>query len=105
MVYLLHFDRPLRHARHYLGEATTESVRELAFDGFLPENRGPLLNAAIAAGIRFIVARVWPGDAAVRRRIRALGPPARLCPICRCGKPDKEAPSVLTVQTGAVGGL
>ncbi len=80
-VYLIHLQRPYRHARHYLGW-TMDVERRLA------EHRGgggsPLLRAAAAAGISFEVARTWPGDRHLERRLhRYKNTPARLCPICR----------------------
>jgi predicted GIY-YIG superfamily endonuclease len=80
-VYLLHFERPYQHARHYLGWSADLEAR-------LAEHRAargsPLIRAAAASGIGFLVARTWPGDRRAERRLhRVKNSPARLCPICR----------------------
>ena len=79
-VYLLHFDRPFKHARHYLGW-----TRDL--DSRLADHRAGsgarLLAVLKAAGIGFQLARTW--TPATRRRERQLknqGGASRLCPIC-----------------------
>jgi hypothetical protein len=57
-VYLLHLERPFRHARHYLGSA-------LHLDARLAEHaRGGgsrLLAHVVAAGIGWQLARTWRG--------------------------------------------
>lgn len=60
-VYLLHFDRPYRHARHYVGWTSN-------LDGRLAEHtagHGARLLAVVhAAGIGWHLARTWPGSRA-----------------------------------------
>jgi predicted GIY-YIG superfamily endonuclease len=80
-VYLLHFDRPYKHARHYLGWADDLDAR-------LARHRrghGARLVAVItAAGIGWQLARTWPGDGRVLERLLKNQHNApRLCPICR----------------------
>lgn len=82
MVYLLHFDAPYRHARHYIGWTDSLETR-------LAHHRagtGARLTAAVSrAGIEMIVARVWPdGDRKFERRLhKQKNSGARLCPICK----------------------
>jgi hypothetical protein len=80
IVYLLHFDRSYRHARHYIG--FTQSLEQR-----LAEHRAgrgsPLIAAAIADGIDFQLAAIWQGDRHAERRLhRQKNARARLCPIC-----------------------
>ena len=80
IVYLLHFDRSYRHARHYIG--FTQNLEQR-----LAEHRAgrgsPLIAAAIADGIDFQLAAVWEGDRHDERRLhRQKNARARLCPIC-----------------------
>jgi predicted GIY-YIG superfamily endonuclease len=79
-VYLLHFDRPYQHARHYLGWTTDLNTR-LAEHG---SGRGArLLQVVTEAGIGWQLARTWTG--VTRRRERQLkrqGGSARRCPAC-----------------------
>lgn len=71
-VYLLHFARPVRHARHFLGLAGARVPKLVR----VAATRGPI-----------VLARVWacatPEDA--RRQsetLRGLGGRGRVCPIC-----------------------
>lgn len=86
MVYLIHFDRPLAHARHYLGfvdHALGHTVEaRLAYHR---RGRGSkLLRAVVAAGIDFQVARVWPeGDRTLERQLKKRKKAAQLCPLCK----------------------
>lgn len=80
IVYLLHFDRSYRHARHYIG--FTQNL-----DKRLAEHRAgrgsPLIAAAIADGIDFQLAAIWEGDRHSERRLhRQKNSRARLCPVC-----------------------
>lgn len=80
MVYLLHFDKPYRHARHYLGYARL-------FERRLAEHmagRGARLMAAVsAAGIGVTLVRKWPdGDRTFERELHNLKRNALLCPVC-----------------------
>lgn len=77
-VYLIHFDQPYRHARHYIGW-TTDLERRLAQH---EAGEGARLMEVIAsAGIGWICVRIWPGP---RRLERAKKTHARrYCPLCR----------------------
>ncbi len=78
-VYLLHFDRPYRHARHYCGWTSNLTAR-------LAEHavgRGARLLAVITdAGIGWTLARTWPGTRARERQIKRQGGLSRCCPAC-----------------------
>lgn len=79
-VYLLHFQRPYRHARHYLG-ITTDLNARLADHA---AGRGARLMEVIsAAGIGFTLARTWQGTRALERQLKNRHNSGRLCPICR----------------------
>jgi predicted GIY-YIG superfamily endonuclease len=79
IVYLLHFDRPYRHARHYTGW-TTDLPARLADHA---AGRGArLLEVAIDAQIGWRLARTWPGDRARERQLKHQGGAARRCPLC-----------------------
>jgi len=93
IVYLLHFDRPFGHARHYLGWAKSLDAR-LAGHG---KARGSaLMRAVAAAGIGWQLARTWPGDRHRERQLKNQGGRARLCPICQAetsGQPSLFTPT------------
>jgi predicted GIY-YIG superfamily endonuclease len=87
-VYLLHFNRPYHHARHYVGFTTNIERRVKRHQ----DGRGsPLIEAAISAGIEFTVARLWNNvTGRFERRIHEME--ARLlCPMCV--GPEKMRPA------------
>jgi predicted GIY-YIG superfamily endonuclease len=79
VVYLLHFDRPYRHAAHYTG--WTQRLPERLADH--AAGRGARLLAVItAAGIGWQLARTWPGPRSRERALKNQGGAARRCPLC-----------------------
>ena len=80
-IYLLHFDRPYRHAAHYLGYSPNipARLREHA------AGTGARLTQVVKdAGIGWQLARTWPG--ATRRderRLKRRGSGRRQCPMCK----------------------
>jgi len=87
--YLLHFDRPYKHARHYLGFSKTLETMKRRIDTHTNATAGDgqnhrLLVKVREEGIGFTVSRIW--EEATRqdeRRWKRNGGGARLCPICR----------------------
>jgi predicted GIY-YIG superfamily endonuclease len=79
-IYLLHFNRPYRHARHYLGFSRDLHAR-------LAEHASGqgawLLEVVWAAGIRWELARTWCGGRKCERRLKSWKCSPRLCPLCR----------------------
>lgn len=78
-VYLLHFTQPFGHARHYMGWAGNLPGRLAHHAAGSGAN---LLRHVSAAGITWELARTWPGDRRLERRMKARGH-SRACPICR----------------------
>lgn len=79
VIYLLHFDRPYRHASHYTGW-TRNLDHRLAKHA---AGRGARLLAVIAdAGIGFTLARTWPGPRSRERALKNQGGASRRCPLC-----------------------
>jgi predicted GIY-YIG superfamily endonuclease len=78
-VYLLHFDRPYGHARHYSGWASN-------LDRRLNEHaagRGARLMTVIKqAGIGWQLARTWTGTRDLERALKRQGGASRRCPLC-----------------------
>ena len=78
--YLLHFDEPFRHARHYTGWTRDLPAR-------LEEHRhgqgARLMQAIRAAGIGFTLARIWEGTTRDREdSLKHRGGARRFCPKC-----------------------
>lgn len=88
MIYLLHFNRRLQHAGHYLGFADNLESLKQRLKRHRNGNGSKLVAAVNRAGISWILARVWRGDRASRteeRRMKNMGGLSRLCPICNPG--------------------
>jgi hypothetical protein len=86
MIYLLHFDRPLHHARHYLGYAADidkRVARHWAGHG------SRLVRAVMQAGIGVKVVCRWDGDRHLERKLHNRKNSSRLCPICREARRQK----------------
>lgn len=80
-VYLLHFDAPYAHARHYLGWTAEEDVTARLAEH--AAGRGARLLAVVAsAGIGWRLARTWPGSRARERQLKHQGGLSRCCPLC-----------------------
>lgn len=78
-VYLIHFDEPYKHARHYLGWARDLAARMKEHRN----GRGARLMEVIKdAGITWRVARTWPGTRDLERAIKERHNTPRLCPEC-----------------------
>jgi predicted GIY-YIG superfamily endonuclease len=78
-VYLIHFDRPYNHARHYTGWTRDLPARLAQHQA----GRGARLMEVITdAGISWHVARTWPGDRTRERAIKDRHQAPKLCPDC-----------------------
>ena len=78
-IYLLHFDRPYRHARHYLGWTSDLEARLAEHEA----GRGARLLAVIRqAGIGWQLARTWEGSRSRERQLKQQGGASRRCPFC-----------------------
>jgi len=85
-VYLLHFEPPYRHARHYIGYTADSDVvgRVRCHVNGKRGRRSPLVAAAVRAGCEVSLARVWEdGDRELEKRLKSWKRAARHCPQCR----------------------
>ena len=78
-VYLLHFDRPYKHAGHYTGW-TMRLVDRL--DAHESGHGARLTEVVRDAGIGWQLARTWPGDRHRERALKRQGGASRRCPLC-----------------------
>jgi predicted GIY-YIG superfamily endonuclease len=79
-VYLLHFDQPFGHARHYLGWSENLPARLVAHECGAGAR---LTEVAYEAGVRWVLSRTWPGvTRTVERSLKRQGGAARRCPAC-----------------------
>ena len=80
-VYLLHLDRPLAHARHYIGWAKDVNGR---IEHHRKGSGARFTQVLREKGIGFTVARIWQdGDKTFERRLKNYKKPSRFCPCCR----------------------
>lgn len=81
MIYLLHFDPPYQHARHYLG--FTDRDVDARLEEHLTGRGSPLVRAAVLAGAEVTVTRTWEGGTRDQeRRLKRRKNTPRLCPTC-----------------------
>lgn len=90
-VYLLHFSRPVRHARHYLGWTVREDANA-RFQRHASGQGSGLVRAAIAAGATVELARTWEQkDRHFERALKNQRDGCGLCPLCRAGRLRRKA--------------
>jgi hypothetical protein len=100
VIYLLCFDRPFKHARHYLGfvDGGEEQLKK-RIERHKKGGGARLVEVITAAGIGFEVARTWEGDRHFERSLKKRKSTPKLCPICRAreggGRNAKTALRVL----------
>lgn len=79
-IYLLHFDRPLAHARHYIG--WTEDL-ERRLEKHARDGGAAIVRAAINEGIGIVLAATFVGTKRDEGRLKDRGGARRICPVCR----------------------
>lgn len=86
--FLLHFEQPYKHARHYFGLTTEPLDKRLQAHAAGYGSR--LMKAVGDAGIPWRLVRLWePIDTDTERAIRRRHMSPRLCPICRAATPAR----------------
>lgn len=80
-VYLIHFDRPYKHAAHYLGYSGNIADRVLAHHC---GEGSRLLQVIEGAGIGWDVVKVWEGASRTfERQLKNRHGAGRFCPVCK----------------------
>ena len=87
-VYLIHFEKAYKHARHYLGYAQDVDVR---LQRHRAGNGARLMEVIVDAGISWEVSRLWPCEdehqaRLLERRLKHWHGSGQFCPLCQ-GKP------------------
>ena len=85
-VYLIHFNTPFKHARHYLGFSDDLNQR---LTDHLCGKGSRLMEVVTDAGIEWTLARVWSGDRKFERRLKNRKNSPALCPICSATRKAK----------------
>jgi predicted GIY-YIG superfamily endonuclease len=78
-IYLIHFSKPLKHARHYLGFTTDLAAR---LEQHASGQGARLLSVLASFGIAWQCVRTWPGDRKLERRLKNRKEAPALCPVC-----------------------
>ena len=80
--YLIHFDKPVGHAQHYLGWSKYSDPHRRVEHHF--NGRGSRLTKAVKeAGIKMILVRIWKdGDRQLERYLKKKKASSRICPMC-----------------------
>jgi hypothetical protein len=78
-VYLIHFNKAYRHARHYIGFTTNLDKR---ITDHLCGMGARLMEVITDAGIEWRVSRIWVGDRRFERRLKNRHNAPALCPVC-----------------------
>lgn len=88
LVYLLHFERPLKHAQHYIGSTPDHGLERRMREH--ATGQGAKLTAAVArAKIPMTLARLWYSpDRRQETKLKAAKNARSLCPVCRFGESD-----------------
>lgn len=94
-VYLIHFDRPIFHSRHYLG--CTSSLRARLLRHALG-NGANLLRVARHRDIEWTVARIWRAGFDVERNLKDLKNMPRYCPMCTKAPYDHKSLADLPLE-------
>jgi hypothetical protein len=81
MIYIIHFDKPYYHARHYVGYCADGKLEDrLARHR---KGRGSRLMLAVeTAGLPWKVVATHPGDRNFERSIKRAKNTPRFCPVC-----------------------
>lgn len=79
-VYLIHFNSPIAHARHYCGVAKDIDAR---FVEHITGRGARLTQVAVERGIEMKIVRTWPNEGRKFERKLKDGSLTDLCPICR----------------------
>ena len=92
-VYLIHFNQPLHHARHYIGKARLLKER---IKRHKSGNGARILQVCNERGIEYNVVRIWDEKtevaAVLERRLKKMKHAREFCPVCnprsweKCGK-------------------
>jgi predicted GIY-YIG superfamily endonuclease len=80
VVYLLHLNKPLRHAKHYVGFA--ESDLDARLERHASGQGARMLAVCRERGITWRLARTWQGDRKFECRLKNRKDAPQICPFC-----------------------
>lgn len=87
MIYILHLDTPLHHARHYVGYSANKRTLNARIEHHRKGTAHCRFTEVLREkGIGFTLARVMEGDRTMERKIKRTKSVRDYCPICSGGK-------------------
>lgn len=99
IVYIIHFTRPVAHARHYIGTTRTFNARMEAHR----RGRGAkILKRANELGIKWRVVVKLYGARTLERKLKSRHDTASLCPVCKVRRSRAKARTAKTRKAKAI---
>ena len=83
MVYILHLNSPLAHARHYVSWTKDSSTLETRLAHHAAGHGARFTQVCVERGITWQLACVLPGDKTDERALKNKKHTSRYCPICK----------------------
>lgn len=97
IVYMLHFERPVGRARHYVGSAQASAFRA-RLKRHKAGTGAALTSEAVKRGIAMRVSNIWPAETRAREQeIKAAGKFSRHCVYCRAAARGAPFPPAMEV--------
>ena len=82
LVYVIHFKKPFKHAKHYIGFCEFGNL-EKRMEAHRKGNGSKLMKAVTEAGIDWEVANIYENvDRGFERKLKNQKNSARFCPFC-----------------------
>lgn len=82
MIYIIHFETPYHHARHYMGWVESEAELDYRLWKHKHGRGAVLMRVVTEAGIKWHLSQTLPGDRTEERRLKRCGGGIRFCPEC-----------------------
>lgn len=99
IVYLIHFDQPLKHAKHYLGFCNDGNLHD-RLERHRAGNGSKLMAAIKRAKFSWQLVRTWENvDRNFERRLKNQNNAAKYCPVCRGTRPQLDLKTEAVVPT------
>lgn len=97
VVYMLHFEKPVGRARHYVGSAEPHAFRA-RLRRHKAGTGAALTSEAVKRGIGMRVAHIWTADSRAREQeIKAAGKFSRHCVYCQAERRGQPFPPAMEV--------
>lgn len=83
-VYLLHFNKRLAHAQHYIGFVQSDDGLDKRLTDHLCGMGARIMEVCFERGIEWKTARIWFGaDRKFERKLKRFKGAQKICPVCK----------------------